>query len=99
MATGMDVIEQTTRHWEYAEHAAAFTRRLYAAPARRSTHRIIALDVPAPDTMRAPGEGIGMLSYEVAMDELAEKLHIDPIRWIIRRCQRWIGGARRLQQA
>ena len=29
--------------------------------------------------MRAPGEAVGLLALECAMDELAEKLDLDPI--------------------
>ena len=38
-----------------------------------------ALDVPVASAMRAPGEAVGMLAIECAMDELAEKLGIDPV--------------------
>ncbi len=30
--------------------------------------------------MRAPGEAPGMLALEIAMDELAEKLEMDPVQ-------------------
>ena len=33
---------------------------MYAAPNRRTTHRLAALDVPVPSWMRAPGEAPGM---------------------------------------
>ncbi len=34
--------------------------------------------------MRAPGEAVGMLATESAMDELAEKIGIDPVELIRR---------------
>ena len=37
------------------------------------------LDLPVADAMRAPGEAIGLLALEQAMDELAVRLNIDPI--------------------
>jgi xanthine dehydrogenase YagR molybdenum-binding subunit len=52
---------------------------MYAAPHRRTSHRLAALDVPVPSWMRAPGECPGMFGPEVAMDELAERLGMDPI--------------------
>jgi xanthine dehydrogenase YagR molybdenum-binding subunit len=55
------------------------TTMLYAAPNRRITHRMAELDLPEAASMRAPGEAVGMLALECAMDELAEKLDMDPI--------------------
>ncbi len=60
------------------------TRSMYAAPNRRTTHRLAALDVPVPTWMRAPGECPGMFGPEVALDELAEQLGLDPIELRIR---------------
>jgi xanthine dehydrogenase YagR molybdenum-binding subunit len=34
--------------------------------------------------MRAPGEAPGMMALEVAMDEMAEKLGLDPVEFRIR---------------
>jgi xanthine dehydrogenase YagR molybdenum-binding subunit len=33
--------------------------------------------------MRAPGEATGMMAFEIAMDEMAEKLGIDPVEFRI----------------
>ncbi|WP_243789315.1 xanthine dehydrogenase family protein molybdopterin-binding subunit [Saccharopolyspora gloriosae] len=74
-----DVIEQTATVQEFAEQTAVGTRTMYAAPNRRTTHRLAALDVPVPFWMRAPGEAPGMFATEVAMDELAEACGLDPI--------------------
>ena len=52
---------------------------MYAAPHRRTSHRLARLDAPAPSWMRAPGEMPGMYALEVAMDELAEACGVDPI--------------------
>jgi xanthine dehydrogenase YagR molybdenum-binding subunit len=79
-----DVVEQTSRIKEFAEQTAAPTRIMYAAPNRRTTHRLAALDVPVPSWMRAPGETPGMYAGEVAMDELALACGIDPIELRIR---------------
>ncbi|GAA3030231.1 xanthine dehydrogenase family protein molybdopterin-binding subunit [Actinokineospora globicatena] len=64
---------------EYVEHAAAPTRMMYAAPNRATRHRLAALDIAVPTWMRAPGECPGMFGPEVAIDELATALGIDPI--------------------
>jgi xanthine dehydrogenase YagR molybdenum-binding subunit len=83
-AIAIDVIEQTSRIKEFAEQTGLPTRMMYAAPNRRTTHRLAALDVPVPSWMRAPGECPGMFGPEVAMDELAERLGIDPIELRVR---------------
>jgi xanthine dehydrogenase YagR molybdenum-binding subunit len=79
-----DVIEHTSRIKEFAEQTATPTRMMYAAPNRRTTHRLAALDVPVPTWMRAPGECPGMFGPEVAMDELAVACGLDPIELRIR---------------
>jgi xanthine dehydrogenase YagR molybdenum-binding subunit len=61
------------------EASAAQTRTLYAGANRETRHRLAALDLPVSSSMRAPGEAVGMLALEVAMDELAEKARLDPI--------------------
>jgi xanthine dehydrogenase YagR molybdenum-binding subunit len=41
------------------------------------------MDLPEGNAMRAPGEAPGMMALEVAMDEVAEKLGLDPIEFRI----------------
>ncbi|HEU5362644.1 MAG TPA: xanthine dehydrogenase family protein molybdopterin-binding subunit [Gaiellaceae bacterium] len=74
-----DVVEQTSTLQEFAEQTAVVTRMMYAAPNRRTTHRLVALDVPTPSWMRAPGECPGMYALESALDELALAAGIDPV--------------------
>src|SRR3954449_5786186 len=57
---------------------------MYAAPDRLTRHRLVALDVPTPSWMRAPGECPGMYALESAMDELATATGLDPIELRIR---------------
>jgi len=83
-AIAIDVVEQTSKIKEFAEQTGVPTRMMYASPNRRSTHRLAALDVPIPSWMRAPGECPGMFGPEVALDELAEELGIDPVELRIR---------------
>ncbi len=61
------------------EGAGAQTRQLYASPNRRVTEWLAELNLPESNAMRAPGEAVGMMAIEAAMDELAEKLGIDPV--------------------
>lgn len=62
------------------EIAAAQTESLYAGANRICITRLATLDLPEGNAMRAPGEAPGMMALEVAMDELAEKLGIDPVQ-------------------
>src|SRR6185503_17542770 len=73
-AIAHEVLSQSARIDEYVESAAASTRSMYAAPNRLTRHRVVALDLPVPDSMRAPGDAVGQLALEQAMDELAYKL-------------------------
>ena len=41
------------------------------------------LDLPEGNAMRAPGEAPGMMALEIAMDEMAEKLGLDPVEFRI----------------
>lgn len=61
------------------EIAAAQTQLLYAGANRLGITRLAVLDLPEANAMRAPGEASGMMALEVAMDELAEKLGMDPV--------------------
>jgi xanthine dehydrogenase YagR molybdenum-binding subunit len=83
-AIAHDVVEQTSTVQEFAEQTAVVTRMLYASPNRRTTHRLVRLDLPTPSWMRAPGECPGMYALESAIDELAHELGLDPIELRIR---------------
>ncbi|ADG10554.1 xanthine dehydrogenase family protein molybdopterin-binding subunit [Caulobacter segnis] len=61
------------------ETATQQTRLLYAGANRMTKLKLATLDLPEGNAMRAPGEAPGLMALEMAMDELAEKLAIDPI--------------------
>jgi xanthine dehydrogenase YagR molybdenum-binding subunit len=63
------------------ETAVNQTRLLYAGANRLTTTRLAVLDLPEGNAMRAPGEAPGLMALEVAMDEMAQKLGIDPIEF------------------
>ncbi|MET4594405.1 MULTISPECIES: aldehyde oxidoreductase molybdenum-binding subunit PaoC [unclassified Sphingomonas] len=62
------------------ETAVNQTRLLYAGANRMTATRLSVLDLPEGNAMRAPGEAVGLLALEIAMDELAEKLKMDPVQ-------------------
>jgi len=84
VALAHEALEQTSRYDEFAEQTVDSTRHLYAAENRLTTHRLVRLDLPPPGDMRAPGEAIGMLAFEQAMDELAYAIDLDPVELRIR---------------
>ncbi|MCW2903766.1 MAG: xanthine dehydrogenase [Streptosporangiaceae bacterium] len=75
---------QTSTVLEFAEQTAVMSRTMYAADTLRTRHRLVALDVPTPRWMRAPGEAPGSFALESAMDELAEACGLDPIELRVR---------------
>jgi xanthine dehydrogenase YagR molybdenum-binding subunit len=84
VAVEHDAVEQTSRIKEYAEQTTVATRLMYRGHARRTTHRLVPLDVAVPSWMRAPGEAPGMYALEAAMDELAEAAGVDPVELRVR---------------
>jgi xanthine dehydrogenase YagR molybdenum-binding subunit len=62
-----------------AERSTVPSVSLYAAAHRLFKLRLSVLDLPEGSAMRAPGETPGLMALEVAMDELAEKLQLDPV--------------------
>lgn len=63
------------------ETAVQQTRLLYAGANRMTAMRLAVLDLPEGSSMRAPGEAPGLMALEIAIDEIAEKLHMDPIEF------------------
>ncbi|WP_208281161.1 aldehyde oxidoreductase molybdenum-binding subunit PaoC [Massilia oculi] len=66
-----------------SEVATQQTRLLYAGADRMTATRVALLDLPEGNAMRAPGEAPGMMALEIAIDEMAEKLNIDPVQFRI----------------
>ncbi|WP_244478078.1 xanthine dehydrogenase family protein molybdopterin-binding subunit, partial [Methylobacterium sp. Leaf86] len=66
------------------ETAVSQTKLLYAGANRLTAMKLALLDLPEGNAMRAPGEAPGLMVLEVAMDEMAEKLGIDPVEFRVR---------------
>lgn len=65
------------------ENAVQQTRFLYAGANRMTATRLAVLDLPEGNAMRAPGETPGLMALEIAIDEMAEKLNLDPVEFRI----------------
>ncbi|MBZ5761987.1 xanthine dehydrogenase family protein molybdopterin-binding subunit [Rhizobium sp. VS19-DR104.2] len=65
------------------ETAVMQSRLLYAGANRMTAMRLATLDLPEGNAMRAPGEAPGLMALEIAIDEIAEKVGMDPIKFRI----------------
>ncbi len=66
------------------ETAVMQTRLLYAGENRMTAMKLATLDLPEGNAMRAPGEAPGLMALEIAIDEMSEKLGMDPIEFRIK---------------
>ncbi|QTC92816.1 aldehyde oxidoreductase molybdenum-binding subunit PaoC [Brevundimonas goettingensis] len=65
------------------ETATQQTKLIYAGANRMTAQKLAVLDLPEGNAMRAPGEAPGLMALEIAMDEMAEKLGMDPVEFRI----------------
>lgn len=61
------------------EDATAQTPKFYAMDTHLVVRRLATVHLPEGNAMRAPGETSGLMALEIAMDEMAEKLGMDPV--------------------
>jgi xanthine dehydrogenase YagR molybdenum-binding subunit len=78
-AIGHETLTSNQSTEDYFEPAGIGTHMLYGGENRIITHDIVDVNFVVSGSMRAPGEAVGMMALEGAMDELAEKLDMDPI--------------------
>jgi xanthine dehydrogenase YagR molybdenum-binding subunit len=69
---------------EYIEFCTEITKTLYAARAIRTQLTAVPVDLLPPFSMRGPGTTTGSFALESAIDELAERLHMDPLELRLR---------------
>lgn len=65
------------------ETAVQQSELLYAGANRLTGLRLARLDLPEGNAMRAPGEAPGLMALEIAIDEMAEKVGMDPVKFRI----------------
>jgi xanthine dehydrogenase YagR molybdenum-binding subunit len=56
------------------------TRQMYAGANRLTRSNMAVLNLPESSVVRAPLEAPGLMALEIAMDEMAEKLGMDPVQ-------------------
>ena len=64
-----------------AEMGILASRALYAGANRMTATRLATLDLPEGNAMRAPGDAPGSMAFEMAIDEMAQKLKLDPVEF------------------
>ena len=74
-----DVYTHTSVIEDFTEPSSNVTRMLYASPVIETSQKLVPLTVGTPTFQRAPGEATGTFALEIAMDELAYALNMDPI--------------------
>lgn len=76
-----EAIQETSRLEDYVEVVVNWSGQLYACDNIKLGYQLVAHDRHSPIDMRAPGAAHGMHALEVAMDELAYKLRMDPLEF------------------
>lgn len=79
-AMQQDVVMSASVMEDFTEHSAGPTKMLYASENNAVTEKLIDANLGVATFMRAPGEAPGTAVLEIAMDELAEKLKLDPVQ-------------------
>jgi xanthine dehydrogenase YagR molybdenum-binding subunit len=69
---------------DWAEPATGVSSQLYACANYRGVHRLIRGNTMTPTFTRGPGESLGVAMLEMAMDELAYALAVDPLELRLR---------------
>lgn len=65
------------------ENSVDQTRYFYAGANRLFVRHLAVMHLPEANAMRAPGEGSGLMALEIAMDEMAQALGMDPVEFRI----------------
>lgn len=74
-----EAVQETSRLEDYVEVVVNWSGQLYACDNIKLGYQLVAHDRHSPIDMRAPGAAHGLFALEVAMDELAWKLRMDPL--------------------
>jgi xanthine dehydrogenase YagR molybdenum-binding subunit len=79
LAMQHDVLMNASVMEDFVEHSESPTRSLYMSGANSVSAKVVEVNLGISTYMRAPGEAPGTAVLEIAMDELAEKLKMDPV--------------------
>lgn len=79
-ALSNETYTHTSSFDQFVETATLPSRMLYSVPNNYTVQRVVRSDITTPSYMRAPGEMPGTLALEIALDELAYELNMDPVQ-------------------
>jgi xanthine dehydrogenase YagR molybdenum-binding subunit len=79
LAVWHEALQETSRLEDYVEVVVNWSGSLYACENIHLGYKLVPQDRATPIDMRAPGAVHGVHAMEVAMDELAYKLKMDPL--------------------
>ena len=80
LAMRNDVVMNASVMEDFTEHSEGPTKILYASEANSVSAKLVPVNLGVSTFMRAPGESSGTAVLEIAMDELAEALKMDPVQ-------------------
>jgi xanthine dehydrogenase YagR molybdenum-binding subunit len=75
-----DSLNHTSILDDYSEGCSEATSYSYSTPNLRATSGLVRRNVGTPTSMRGPGAVPGLFALESAIDELAIKLNVDPVK-------------------
>ncbi|NHO33467.1 xanthine dehydrogenase family protein molybdopterin-binding subunit [Acetobacter fallax] len=78
-AIAHDALSHCASFDNFVEDTTTITRGLYGADAITTSALLNKLDLPRSDSMRAPGDAVGMIALECGLDEIAHTLGMDPV--------------------
>ena len=79
VAVTHDAVQETSQREDYVEVTVNWSGQLYRCDNVRLDYKLVRLDHYTPIDMRAPGAAHGVHALEIAMDELAYALRMDPL--------------------
>ena len=79
-----EAIGQTSTYEEFADATLDVPASTYASSNRRTRYDLVRMSVNSPTPMRGPGHSTGLIAQEIAMDELAGELGLDPVELRLR---------------
>jgi len=82
-------IAETSKREDYTETVVNWSGELYKCDNVELDYKLVPLDVYSPQDMRAPGGVTGLSVLEVAMDELAYEVGMDPVEFRVKNFTDW----------
>lgn len=74
-----EAVSETSQYEDYCDVVVNWAGQLYQCDNVTMGYKVARIDVPTPADTRAPGAAQGLFPLEMAMDELAEALQMDPL--------------------